>query len=115
MLQLLALPMLGQAFLVLYGDTYLRIDYGAVQRAFEASGQPALMTVLRNEGRWDTSNVVYRDGMVVRYDKHAPTPEMSCMTVVSRPVMNGTPRHSMLGRRCRGTISAMNGVIPSAK
>ncbi len=71
-----ALPMLGERFLVLYGDTYLRIDYRAVARRWAESGLPAVMTVLRNEGRWDTSNVVYRDGMVLRYDKHSPTPEM---------------------------------------
>ena len=45
---------------MLYGDTYLRIDYAAVERASSASGLPALMTVLRNEGQWDTSNVVLR-------------------------------------------------------
>ncbi len=71
-----ALPMLGERFLVLYGDTYLRIDYGAVARRWVESGLPAVMTVLRNEGRWDTSNVVYREDMVLRYDKRSPTPEM---------------------------------------
>jgi NDP-sugar pyrophosphorylase family protein len=71
-----ALPLLGERFLVLYGDTYLRLDYGAVARRWVASGLPAVMSVLRNEGRWDTSNVIYRDGMVLRYDKRSPTPEM---------------------------------------
>lgn len=71
-----ALPLLGERFLVLYGDTYLRIDYRAVAHRWAESGLPAVMTVLRNEGRWDTSNVVYRDGMVLRYDKRSPTPEM---------------------------------------
>jgi NDP-sugar pyrophosphorylase family protein len=71
-----ALPLLGGRFLVLYGDTYLRLDYGAVARRWAQSGLPAVMTVLRNEGRWDTSNVVYRDGMVLRHDKRSPTPEM---------------------------------------
>jgi NDP-sugar pyrophosphorylase family protein len=66
-----ALPLLGDAFLVLYGDTYLRVDYADVQRAFEASGCPALMCVLRNEGRWDTSNAIY-DGERVTYDKRHP-------------------------------------------
>jgi NDP-sugar pyrophosphorylase family protein len=65
-----ALPDLGERFLVLYGDTYLRIDYGAVAAASE--GWPALMTVLRNEGRWDASNADFRDGRVVRYEKRAP-------------------------------------------
>jgi NDP-sugar pyrophosphorylase family protein len=71
-----ALPMLGERFLVLYGDTYLRIDYAAVAEAWRRSGLPAMMTVLNNHGRWDGSNVLYRDGLVVRYDKRSPTPEM---------------------------------------
>ena len=71
-----ALHLLGEEFLVLYGDTYLRIDYLDVQRAFRESGMPALMTVLRNEGRWDTSNVVFADGLVKVYDKQHLTPDM---------------------------------------
>jgi len=71
-----AAPLLGERFLVLYGDTYLRVDYAAAARGWEESGLPALMVVLRNEGRWDTSNALYADGRVVAYDKHAPTPEM---------------------------------------
>jgi MurNAc alpha-1-phosphate uridylyltransferase len=70
------LDRLGEEFLVLYGDTYLRIDYRAVQRAHEASGLPALMTVLHNRGRWDTSNVLFDGARVLRYDKRAPGPEM---------------------------------------
>jgi NDP-sugar pyrophosphorylase family protein len=72
-----ALPLLGDRFLVLYGDTYLRIDYASVDRAAAASGLPALMTVLRNEGRWDTSNVEYADGRIIRYDKRTPSPAMA--------------------------------------
>src|ERR1700723_3027232 len=71
-----ALPLLGERFLVLYGDTYLRIDYGAVARAWITSGLPAVMTVLRNDGRWDASNAIYGDGLVTRYDKREPTPGM---------------------------------------
>ena len=71
-----ARPLLGERFLVLYGDTYLRIDYRALASAWQASGLPAVMAVLRNEGRWEVSNAVYRDGMVVNYDKHAPEPAM---------------------------------------
>ncbi len=71
-----ALPLLGEAFLVLYGDSYLPIDYGAVLQAFAASGKPGLMTVFHNAGRWDTSNVVFADGTIHCYDKKALTPEM---------------------------------------
>jgi NDP-sugar pyrophosphorylase family protein len=68
-----ALPSLGDEFLVLYGDTYLRIDYRDVVRAYRASGASALMTVLRNEGRWDSSNATF-DGERVHYDKRHPDP-----------------------------------------
>jgi NDP-sugar pyrophosphorylase family protein len=69
-----ALEHLGERFLVLYGDTYLRIDYAAVDRA--AEHRRGLMTVLRNEGRWDTSNAEFDGERVVRHDKRHPTPEM---------------------------------------
>jgi MurNAc alpha-1-phosphate uridylyltransferase len=71
-----ALDLLGDAFLVLYGDTYLRVDYAAVQERFLASGLPALMTVFRNEGRWDTSNVIVEGERVAVYDKLDLRPEM---------------------------------------
>ena len=71
-----AVPLLGDRFLVLYGDTYLRLDYRAAVADWIKSDAPALMTVLRNDGRWDTSNVVYADRRVLAYDKHHLTPEM---------------------------------------
>lgn len=71
-----ALPLLGPDFFVLYGDSYLDIEYAPVQAAYRESGRPALMTVFRNEGRWDTSNVLFDGSRVVRYDKRHPTPDM---------------------------------------
>jgi NDP-sugar pyrophosphorylase family protein len=71
-----ALPSLGKQFLVLYGDSYLPIDYTAPARAFIASSKLGLMTVFRNEGRWDTSNVSFDAGVITSYNKKQPTPEM---------------------------------------
>ena len=71
-----ALPLLGDAFFILYGDSYLPIDYAAVASAWKASGRPALMTVFRNQGAWDTSNVEFTDGRILRYDKRDRTPAM---------------------------------------
>jgi NDP-sugar pyrophosphorylase family protein len=71
-----ALDMLGDEFFVLYGDSYLPCDYQAVLGSFRASGKPALMTVYRNEGKFDTSNVQYDAGTIRRYDKSACSPAM---------------------------------------
>jgi NDP-sugar pyrophosphorylase family protein len=60
---------LDERFFVVYGDSFLPVEFGPIWRAFQASAQPALMTVLRNEGRWDRSNVIYEPGRVVLYDK----------------------------------------------
>lgn len=73
-----ALPMLGEHFFVLYGDSYLPVDFSAVQDAYVVrSGQPALMTVLKNGDRWDKSNVLFVDGQLVEYNKRTPRPEMA--------------------------------------
>jgi NDP-sugar pyrophosphorylase family protein len=62
---------LADEFLLTYGDSYLPIDFGRVATAFERSGKPALMTVFHNEGRFDTSNVVFEPttGTIALYDK----------------------------------------------
>jgi NDP-sugar pyrophosphorylase family protein len=71
-----ALLLLGENFLVLYGDSYLPIDYAEPARAFLASGKLGLMTVFRNEGRWDTSNVSFADGVIRSYNKQQQTADM---------------------------------------
>jgi NDP-sugar pyrophosphorylase family protein len=75
-----ALPLLGRQFFVLYGDSYLPCDYGAVMDAFTSSGKEALMTVFRNEGNWDSSNVEFAgdfaNGRILAYDKKNPTNRM---------------------------------------
>jgi NDP-sugar pyrophosphorylase family protein len=71
-----ALPLLGEEFFVLYGDSYLPIEYAPVAEFFQRSGKLGLMTVYRNEGKYDTSNVVFRDGEIVVYDKKLKSLEM---------------------------------------
>jgi len=67
----LAEGVLDESFFVLYGDSFLPIDFAPIWETFQFSRAPALMTVLRNEGRWDSSNVVYSKGLVTLYDKRS--------------------------------------------
>jgi NDP-sugar pyrophosphorylase family protein len=72
-----AAPLLGQVFWVLYGDSYLDIDYRAVLDHFTRRAALGLMTVLQNNNRWDRSNVIFRAGELLRYDKRVQTSEMT--------------------------------------
>ena len=60
---------LAESFFVIYGDSFLPVQFTPVWEAFRASGAPALMTVLKNQGRWDRSNAIYQNGRVTLYDK----------------------------------------------
>jgi len=68
--------LLGDAFWIMYGDSYMDIDYTTVLEVFSKSNALGLMTVLKNANQWDRSNVVFEDGMLKRYDKKNQTPEM---------------------------------------
>jgi NDP-sugar pyrophosphorylase family protein len=73
---------LEERFLVTYGDSFLPIDFAAVFRAFAGSGAPALMTVFKNQGRWDTSNVIFDGRMVTLYDKQRRTRPPEAFTFI---------------------------------
>jgi NDP-sugar pyrophosphorylase family protein len=68
--------LLPDAFFVLYGDSYLLVDYQAVATAFTEAGKPALMTVFANSDAWDTSNVWFADGKIRLYSKREKLREM---------------------------------------
>ena len=68
-----ALPLLGKDFFVLYGDSYLPIEFAPIAEAFHRSGKLGLMTVYRNEGKYDTSNVIFADGEIKIYEKKLNT------------------------------------------
>jgi NDP-sugar pyrophosphorylase family protein len=70
-----AAPLVGEACFVLYGDSFLPVDFGPIETDFRASGKPALMTVLYNHDRWDKSNVLFVDGELVEYNKASPRPD----------------------------------------
>jgi NDP-sugar pyrophosphorylase family protein len=85
---------LDEAFFVLYGDSYLPADWREVESAWEQTELPALMTVFRNEGRWDASNAIYGHGRILLYDKDRPAERVEDMrwidyglSVVSRDLI----------------------------
>jgi NDP-sugar pyrophosphorylase family protein len=79
----------------MYGDSYMDIDYRAVLNSFDRSGAQGLMTVLCNQGRWDKSNVVFRGGKLLKYDKKNVTPDMDYIDygvgILKRSALNEMP------------------------
>jgi NDP-sugar pyrophosphorylase family protein len=90
-----AAPLLGEVFWVMYGDSYMDIDYAAVLADFTRRDALGLMTVYANAGRFDKSNVVFRAGTLVSYDKRRPTAEMSHIdygvALLRRPALERIP------------------------
>jgi NDP-sugar pyrophosphorylase family protein len=77
--------LLADTFWVMYGDSYMDIDYRAVLKTFDiATTKPAdfsrpalgLMTVLKNANQWDTSNVIFKNNELIKYDKRDRSPDM---------------------------------------
>lgn len=71
-----ALPLLKKSFFVLYGDSYLPCNYADIQAHFDLKDKLGLMTVYRNRGKWDTSNVEIVDGQILCYDKKNRNPRI---------------------------------------
>jgi NDP-sugar pyrophosphorylase family protein len=106
-------------FFVLYGDSYLPCDFRHVQEAFQRASKLGLMTVFRNAGRWDRSNVLYRHGRIEIYDKSNLTPDMQHIDyglgILDRRAFNPEPAataHLAPGARC--AVAAGSGLNEEA-
>ena len=90
-----AIPHLGDDFFVLYGDSFLPVDFSAVQEAYKTCKKMALMTVLNNQNQWDKSNVFFVDGQLIEYNKRELRKEMTYIDyglgVVSASVLKQWP------------------------
>ena len=85
---------LGENFFILYGDSFLPIDFSLVEKAFFQEKKPALMTVFKNLGKWDKSNVYFKD-KCVKYNKNYPTKSMNYidygLNIVKNSIFNDFP------------------------
>lgn len=90
-----ALQFLPNAFFVLYGDSYLPVDYQAIAAVFAEAGKPALMTVFANADVWDTSNVWFENGKIRLYSKREKLPKMRYidygLMICTRQIFDGFP------------------------
>ena len=68
--------LLGTAFMVLYGDSYLPVNFSEIADCFLKSNKLGLMTVMKNDLQSEPSNVVFINGYVQKYNKNSPEEAM---------------------------------------
>ena len=90
-----ALPRLGPAFFLTYGDTLLEVPMDRLERRLLATRAEAVMTVLENQDRWETSNVTVVNGRVTQYEKAASPGNHRFldygMLAMRKTALDGTP------------------------
>ena len=86
-----ACKILDENFFILYGDSFLPINFSLVERAFFNEKKSALMTVIKNSGKWDISNAYFKNGSV-NYNKKKPKNDMDYidygLTVVNSSIFD---------------------------
>ena len=68
---------LSDTFFVLYGDSYLPVEYKPILEYFHTTNKEGLMTLFKNDNLYDTSNVVFKDNQIICYDKKNKITDMN--------------------------------------
>jgi NDP-sugar pyrophosphorylase family protein len=71
-----ALSILGNEFFILYGDTFLPVNFNSVKKAYLLSNKLCLMTLIKNDNKWDKSNVLFKNNRLIEYNKQNPSTKM---------------------------------------
>ncbi|MCE1166100.1 MAG: NTP transferase domain-containing protein [Bacteroidetes bacterium] len=66
-----AIDLLSDPFMIMYGDSFLNIDFIDIIEYFKGQSRSGLMTVLKNDDKWDKSNIEFKNGKIVRYEKNS--------------------------------------------
>jgi NDP-sugar pyrophosphorylase family protein len=69
-----ALPLLADTFCVMYGDSYLEMDFADAINQFQNSQSLGLMSIFKNLNPIHQNNVHFDGSKVVRYSKLHPPP-----------------------------------------
>jgi NDP-sugar pyrophosphorylase family protein len=68
---------LPEVFFVLYGDSYLDVEYKKIESVYFTSGKKGLMTIFKNDDQWDSSNVIFKNNKLIKYSKKDKSERMN--------------------------------------
>ena len=89
---------LGKDFFLLYGDSYLPVNFSDIQNSYFRQRKPGLMTILKNNNKWDKSNVIYEKGEILEYNKKVAKKKMQYidfgLCILSKKTLKNYPSNS---------------------
>lgn len=103
-----ALPLLKEDFMVIYGDSYMDVDYSELvytyYRVKKDEGKKGLMAVFKNKNRYDTSNVIFKGGKLLKYDKQDISSDMEYIdygiSILNKNVVKKIPKGKYFDLSC---------------
>jgi len=89
-------PLLKDTFFIMYGDSYISVDFHKVHNYFMQHDKPALMVVYKNQDKYDRSNLIIQDNMVIGYGEKERTRDMIYIdygtSVLRKKVLDNIPK-----------------------
>ncbi len=90
--------LLEDEFFVMYGDSYLILDYQEIAAYFHNFNKLALVAVYKNYNQFDKSNLIVKNGLVKLYDKKGVNPEMvyidEGISILKKNTLRDFPSHT---------------------
>lgn len=71
-----AAHLLKNDFFIMYGDSYLSVDFNDVYTFHKKHDKPACMVVYKNQDKYDKSNLIIKENLVVGYGDKDRTKDM---------------------------------------
>jgi len=91
--------LLDEDFFILYGDSYLTVDYKKAYSKYKKCKKPACMVVYKNYNKYDKSNLIIKNNLVVGYGEDARTKDMVYVdygtSILSKKTLDLIPENTM--------------------
>ena len=110
---------LPEVFMILYGDSYLDINFEMVMHQFNAEKLPILMTVYRNWNARDSSNIILKNGRIIKYNKKDRDPAMEYidygLIVIRKEIFEKYPSNEPFDLALVLSLSVDTGLVASCE
>ena len=87
--------LLDDVFFIMYGDSYLSVDFQKAYSFFKEHDKLGLMVVYKNNDKYDKSNLIIKDNMVVGYKEKEAVYIDYGTSIISKKALDLVPKNTM--------------------